>query len=378
LTRGGRAKSSVDLATVLARLGYRSTILAHPRHAVPEPAAQQLTQAGVHVELLPRGLTGLRVLAALERLRPDVLVVHSEHAVAMLAPLKHRFGSPRFIFAKRGFWAPHGIWTRLMRRAGPQVDAVACVSHAVANFWTQAQPEWDRSRIHVVHDGIEPPGPLPPRTALRAELGLAPDTPLVGGIGRMVWAKGHRTLIEALPLIRDVVPDAHLILAGDGPYRATLQRVAEETGLVEHIHFLGWREDALAVLSALDVFVHPTLLERLPFKGNLELLGRVPLAPSLAGEALGRAVLEACAAGVPVVATDAGGHRDVITHGQTGLLVPLAEPEALAEAVTYLLTHPTEAQAMAAAAQHRVNLDFSLAALGDRYHHLIQRLLRGQ
>ncbi len=382
LTGGGRAKSSVDLATVLARLGYRVTILAHPRRPVPEHTRAQLAAAGASACLLSsRGAAGLfvwgRVLTALRRLRPEVLVVHSEHAVALLAPLKHLFGSPRFIFAKRGFWAPHGLWSALMRRAGPEVDAVACVSRAVAGFWALAQPGWDRARICVVHDGIELPGPLPLRTALRAALGLPPDTPLVGGIGRLVWAKGHRTLIEALPLILESVPNARVVLAGSGPYRPTLERVARERGVADRVHFLGWREDTLTVLSALDVFVHPTLLERLPFRGNVELLGKVPLAPSLAGEALGRAVLEACAAGVPVVATDAGGHRDVITDGETGLLVPVAEPPALAEAVTRLLTHPAEARALAAAAQQRVTSDFSLAALGDRYHHLIQNLLRG-
>jgi len=381
LTRGGRAKSSVDLSCSLARLGYRVTCLAHPRFGVPEHSAAQLAAAGAELRLLPAGRvvsppTVLRVVAALSRLSPDVLVVHSGPLVALLAPLKGHYGNPRLIFAKRGFWDPRGLWRPLLRRAAGRVNAVAAVSHAVARFWALAQPDWDPSSIFVIHNGVAVPAPNgPSRDALREELGLPKAAKVVGTVARMDWEKGHQHLIESLPLVLGRVTDAHLVLAGDGAYLPELRRLAANLGLAERTHFLGWREDVATVMRGMDVFVHATLLETTPYQSPGRARRGVPLSPDLAGEPFGRAVIEAGAVGVPVVATDAGGHRECVVHGETGLLVPVAAPEALAEAVLQLLTHPDEARRMGEAARQRVLRDFSLSALGRRYHDLVQRLV---
>ncbi len=166
------------------------------------------------------------------------------------------------------------------------------------------------------------------------------------------------------------VPDVHLVIAGDGPALPSLKRQAEEGGLGGRVHFLGWREEIGTVLAGLEVFAHPTPLE---FPGpRLRVVNQEPI---VAGEPSGRSVVEASAVGVPVVVTDAGGHREIVVHGKTGLLVPSGDPVRLAQAVVELLSDPARRRSMGQAGRERARREYSLPALGCRYHELIQELL---
>ena len=135
-------------------------------------------------------------------------------------------------------------------------------------------------------------------------------------------------MIEAARL----VPEAEFVVAGDGELRAELERLAEG-----RVRFLGARDDVPAVLASLDVFAFPSLFEGLCL-----------------------AVIEAQAAGVPVVATPVGGIRETVVEGETGLLVPTGDPPALAAAIRRLLEDRDAAQAMAAEAKRRVRERFSI------------------
>ena len=164
----------------------------------------------------------------------------------------------------------------------------------------------------------------------RAEPALAPgDRPIVGNVARLAPQKDHRTLIEAARL----VPEAEFVVAGDGDLREELERLSEGT----RVRFLGARDDVPAVLASLDVFAFPSLFEGLCL-----------------------AVIEAQAAGVPVVATPVGGIRETVVDGETGLLVPTGDPAALAAAIRRLLEDREAAQAMAAEAKRRVRERFSI------------------
>jgi glycosyltransferase involved in cell wall biosynthesis len=363
-------------------MGYRATCIAHPRFGVPAHSSEQLSQAGADLLLLRPGrgsspITVLRVIAALNRVHPDVVIAHSGELVGLIAPLKRLYGDPQFIFVKRGFRTPWGVWATFLHVALGYVDAVAAVSGAVARFWALDQPKWDPSRLFVLPNGIRIPSSeeVPPRSALREELGLPMDARLVGTVGRMDWSKGHQYLIRALPMILKRVPQVHLVLAGDGPYLADLQRLATDIGLQHRVHFLGWREDIYTALAAMDVFVHPTLLEGPRQRARRAPRPTAPVAPDLGGEPFGRAVVEASAVGRPVVATDAGGHREVIVHGETGVLIPPADSRAIGDAVVGLLNDPGKSRAIGQAARERACREYSLEALGARYHRLIQRLL---
>ena len=170
----------------------------------------------------------------------------------------------------------------------------------------------------------------------RAEPALAPgDRPIVGNVARLAPQKDHRTLIEAARL----VPEAEFVVAGDGELRAELERLAEGT----RVRFLGARDDVPAVLASLDVFAFPSLFEGLCL-----------------------AVIEAQAAGVPVVATPVGGIRETVVDGETGLLVPTGDPVALAAAIRRLLEDREAAQAMAAEAKRRVRERFSIERMVEK------------
>ena len=382
VTGGGRGKSSVDLSCALAQLGYRVTCLAHPRRGVPEQCRADLAEARAALQLLPPSplrspLTLARVMGTLKSLRPDVILCHSSELLAWLACVKRHCGNPRLVFIKRGLHARGGIWRALLDWRSAQVDAVVCVSRVVANCWMLTRPHRCSCPTYVVHCGVRVPrrDAMPGKAALRRELALPPNAAVVGVLGRMDWQKGHQYVIHALPLILKRRPEVYLVVVGDGPYLRVLKRLATDVGIAERVKFLGWREDILTPLAAMDVFCHATLLEIMSRSTYVSRWRRIPLTPSLAGEPLGRAVLEASAAGVPVVATDAGGHREIIEHGKTGLLVELADAPALAAAVLQVLAHPEKSEAMGEAARERITRHFSLGVMGQRFHYVIQETL---
>ncbi|HEY4474199.1 MAG TPA: glycosyltransferase [Candidatus Paceibacterota bacterium] len=142
----------------------------------------------------------------------------------------------------------------------------------------------------------------PVRESMRQELGVAPDEVLVLSVGSLTEKKGQRYAIEALDQVdewEEKSPNTHLVFVGDGPRRMSLEDYSRALSLKERMHFLGNRTDIPELLAATDVFILPSLWEGMP-----------------------NAVLEAMAAGVPVVATDVGGVSEIIKNGENGFLVP--------------------------------------------------------
>jgi glycosyltransferase involved in cell wall biosynthesis len=164
---------------------------------------------------------------------------------------------------------------------------------------------------------------------------------VIGNVARLVEQKNQRALVDAAPAILERFPDARFVVAGDGPLRGELERRASALPF----EFLGNRGDVPELLAGLDVFAFPSLFEGLCL-----------------------AVIEAQAAGVPVVATPVGGIRETVVDGETGLLVPCGDAAALAAAVCRLLADPALAQRLAGAARRRVH---------DRYavEHMVERTL---
>ena len=286
-----------------------------------EQIADALGDEGVLVEA--DGETPLRELVrTLRRLRPSVAHVMDVWPQAVAAARIARV--PRVLLTHHTPQLPRRdnlagrAWQRLGWLARPEV------------IYTS---EADRSRdgrrpSHVIALGIELERFDGAKPALRSE------SPLVGNVARLAPQKDHRTLIEAARL----VPEAEFVVAGDGELRAELGRLAEGTS----VRFLGAREDVPEVLASLDVFAFPSLFEGLCL-----------------------AVIEAQAAGVPVVATPVGGIRETVVDGETGVLVPTGDPPALATAIRRLLEDRPAAEAMAAEAKRRVRARFSVDRMVD-------------
>lgn len=199
------------------------------------------------------------------------------------------------------------VWQRLGWAARPEVI-----------YTSEADRARDGRRpSHVVPLGIDVARFGSGRPVLEKREGR----PLVGNVARLAPQKDHRTLVAAAALL----PDVDFAIAGEGELRSELERSAGES-----VRFLGARADIPDVLASLDVFAFPSLFEGLCL-----------------------AVIEAQAAGVPVVATAVGGIKETVVEGETGLLVPLRDPEALASAIRRLLERPDEAARLAAEARRR-------------------------
>jgi glycosyltransferase involved in cell wall biosynthesis len=185
------------------------------------------------------------------------------------------------------------------------------------------------------------------REVLPADLGLRPHAPRLLALGRLHRNKGFDTLLRALALL----PGAELAIGGDGPEKAALQKLAAELGVADRVRFLGWRQDAGALLAGCDVFVC-----------------------SSRHEPLGNIVLEAWSAARPVVAVAAQGPSELIEPGRTGLLVPPESPQALADGIAALLADPARAATMAAAGRAKWEADYAEAPVLARWRDLLQRI----
>ncbi|NOT23882.1 MAG: glycosyltransferase [Nitrospiraceae bacterium] len=162
--------------------------------------------------------------------------------------------------------------------------------------------------------------------------GCPPDALVVGSVGWLTDIKGHEYLIAAIAKLKQDFPPLHLVIVGSGDRHDALLQQAESAGLRAAVHLLGHRDDIEACLAGMDLFVLPSL-----------------------NEGMGRALIEAMAAGLPVIASRVGGIPAVISHEQTGLLVPPGDIGALAVALRRLLAQPKWAAQLGAAASRSVD-----------------------
>lgn len=196
--------------------------------------------------------------------------------------------------------------------------------------------------VTTVPNGIPAPDPakLTPPPALRASLGIGADRPLIVCAARLEVEKDVASLIAAMPAVLDSVPTALCVVAGEGSLRAELTARIEALGLQDSVRLAGFREDAISLINAADLFVLPSLAE--PF---------------------GLVLIEAMSLGKPVIATNAGGPREIVENGVTGLLVPPADPPALATAITLLMLDEPLRLGMGRRGLDRFTQNFTLARM---------------
>jgi glycosyltransferase involved in cell wall biosynthesis len=228
-------------------------------------------------------------------------------------------------------------------RSGLRHRALECLSnhclHAAIAVSEATRRDWLRRtgmparRVVTIHNGVRPAMSDRPRNtaAARGRLGLPADQVIVGGVGRLDRAKGFDDLLDAVAALATDRPHVAVALAGQGPLRAALEQRASRLGIASRVHFLGYRADVNEVYAALDVFVLSSVCEALPY-----------------------VLLEAMAAGLPVVATTVGGVPEVVAAGETGFLVPPQDPPALAAALRPLLASAELRDRMGRAGRDRV------------------------
>ncbi len=315
--------------------------------------AQEIRALGISVfDARVRHKTDLaalwRLYRYIRRICPTILHTSLFHANLPGRVLGRLAGVPIVICSERTM-AMESKWRyHLNRWTIGLVDRVIAVSANVRDFYT-THVGLPAEKLVTIYNGVElPPEPLPSRREARTELGLPLDGPVIGAVSRLDPVKGVDVLLRAFASIEG----AHLAIIGDGPERTALEALAEHLGVADRIHWAGHRCNVLRLLPALDLFVQPSLHEGLP-----------------------NAVLEAMAAGLPVVATAVGGTPEVVVGGITGLLVPPNDTNALAEAIATLLRDPDLRRRMGRAGQERVRCRFSLKQMVQQMQALYEDLL---
>ncbi len=287
----------------------------------------------------------LRAWRCFRRLRPDV--VHTRNTAGLDCILPARLARVRAVLhGEHGRTAddPEGLNPRhnLLRRLNaPLVRRFTAVSADLA-AWLTATVGIPARKVEVLMNGVDTDrfasGEVDRAALLPA---LPPDAVVVGTVGRLDPVKGHLDLVAAATRLD---PAVHVVIVGDGPERDRLAAAISSSGVADRVHLLGERSDISELLRAFDLFCLPSL-----------------------AEGISNTLLEAMATGLPVVATRVGGNPELVADGETGMLVPSADPAALAAALGRLTADPALRRRMGEAARARTVDDFSLDAMVARY-----------
>lgn len=321
-TNGGAQEHVYNLVTRLDRSFYDVSVVS----LSPGSAVRKLQRAGVDVTVIddPDDAIATATLAAhLADVRADVIhnhmyraeIVGTKAAIA-LGEAGHR--RPWVLSTVHSSRIRPNEDQEELRRLTPQMNHLIAVSKAiVAKIEDEGR---EGAPVSLIYNGVdlERYDHQEPCCTLREEYGMEGDAAIVGVVGRLELEKGHPTLLEAWPQVLERVPNAYLLIVGEGSRLDALHQIAQEQGIERHVIFTGRRDDIPAVTAAFDVAVLPSYRE-----------------------AQGLTILEAMAMSRPVVASRVGGIPEMIDDGRNGLLVPPHDPPALANAIVRLLTnHP--------------------------------------
>jgi L-malate glycosyltransferase len=232
-------------------------------------------------------------------------------------------------------------------------DVSLAVSQGVRQHLLQ-QLQISPAKVRVLYNGIDLSyiRSHHDRAIMRTVLGIPVGAPVVGLVARLDhWAKGHRELFQALAMVHPRYPLRCLVIGG-GRRQPEMEALVQELSLTPWVHFLGHRDDIPDLLAALDIFVLPSH-----------------------SEGISRSLLEAMAAGLPIIVSKAGGSPEVVQHEVNGLLVPVKDAPALAQALVRLLSDPDFAQDLGLAASQRVAANFSLDRLGRELNEIYLELV---
>ena len=340
--RGGQRQVLLTVLGLRER-GHRTVLVANPEGEL----ASRASEGHDLIRLAPRAEVDLHAGWKLSRiirdLRPDIVHAHDPHAVA-LASLALSFltsgNCPKLVASRRV--AFHLKAHAFSRWKYHQVNCFIAASNAIHQMLIG--DGIDPNRVVTVYEGIDLHRiQAEPAANIHAEFWLPTHAPVVGAVAALTQEKGHRYLIDAAALVVREVPDARFVILGEGELRPVLERQIKELHLDKHVVLPGFRADILSFIKSFDLFVMSSLFE-----------------------GLGTSLLDAMALSKPTVASDTGGIPEVVSHGETGLLVPPRDARALASAIGKLLQDPDRRERMGRAGLDRVNRLFSAERMVEK------------
>jgi glycosyltransferase involved in cell wall biosynthesis len=332
---GGGASHVYDL--IVHQKGIEQKLAVSPDGGTVAQRLRALGHAAEEIDMAKgwKWSSLLQLIRLIRTYRPTIVHCHGFRA-GLYGRLAAKLSSPKIktLLTVHGFhfYYSRSRWKRtlhmtLERLLKPLTDHVIAVSMTDWRHLIECKLVV-RARSRVILNGIPLAAP-----AVKKEKS---EGPIIATVARLHHQKGVSYFLDAVPEILRSYPDARFQIIGDGPERAVLEQKAHEMG--SRVQFSGNRDDVADLLASADVFVLASLWEGLPLS-----------------------LLEAMRAGVPVVATDVDGNRDVVQHGVSGLLVPPKNGMAIAKAVTRILADPIFAKGIAGRARIRLSEEFSLA-----------------
>jgi glycosyltransferase involved in cell wall biosynthesis len=346
---GGLERIVIDLLREGRKLGQRVSVICLERRGDLVAAAEQAGAKVVCLDKPPGIQLGLKkkIAEALSEIRPDVIHTHQVAALFYAGPAARKAGVRAVIHTEHGKHYAARWRTRMLGKlAARRADTFCCVSADIATEVINcgvAAPK----KVRVVPNGIpvaDFAAAVAGRGSTRASLGFPSDAFVIGTVGRLSEIKRQDLLIRAFAKCRLAVPAARLLLVGDGPERANLESLARELGVADIVHFAGYQNQPQRYLAAMDLFALTSRSEGMPL-----------------------VVLEAWAAGAPVVASKVGGIPELITSGATGMLFESGSEEELTAIFTQLATDTDLREQLRDVARNKVTADFDIAKTAAEY-----------
>ncbi len=354
---GGAERVIADTALGLDRKKYDASVWCVTRGG---ETASELSEKGIEVKILGissyhNPLNTFKMIRLLKFARPDIVHTHGYFASVIGRLAARKAGIPVILaHVHSTYWEYKKRHLMIERKLSRFTHKIICCSKAVENFVKNTEKITDNKTI-VIYNGVDEERfcPLKSPTSIRAEFGMSEEAAVVGTVSSLTPHKGHEYLIQAASLVLNTLPSAKFIIVGDGPLRKRLEDQAKNLDIHPAVIFTGTRKDIPEILSLMDVFV----------------------LPSHTREGLGIAIIEAMAAERPVVATEIGGIPEVVNDGETGLLVPPGDAEALSKAIIELLRNPKKTKEMGVKGRTRVKEKFTTKKMLSEIEHVYLSLI---
>lgn len=355
---GGLERLVLDLTREGKRLGHEITILCLERPGTLAPDAEGLGSRIICTHKKPglRPSTVGSIRSVLREVQPDVVHSHTIAALFYGGPAAWSAGVPLMVHTEHSNnvgWESSRRKAWLWWLAGSFARRFFCVSRDIADELERGRVI-PRSRLRVMMNGIDTVRVARPTdtAGLRRSLGIPAAAPVIGTVGRLNPVKRQEVLVRAFARLRAAIPDAHLVLVGDGPSRDELRGLVAQLGVEDSVHFAGYQAEPERFLQIMNVFALTSGMEGLPLS-----------------------ILEAWAVGLPVVASAVGGVPDLIAEGEDGFLFPSGDEEKLAAILADLLRNPERARQIGNAARRKVTEQYDLRRMADDYDREYRELL---
>jgi glycosyltransferase involved in cell wall biosynthesis len=355
---GGQSNRILIVCRELCSLGHDVTIAAPPGSKLLEKAEKKGIKCFDGANFT-RGFRPFKVYRDVHALREhikkenfDIIHTHGSqdswataYALVRIKPRPPVFRTKHNIFLIKDHLPNKWLY-------GKATDRIVCISRAIYEYCA-AKSYIKESSLDIIHSAVNAEKySCGNGMRIRKEFNL--EGKFVTGIsGRLRQEKGHTYLFQALSKIKDQAQDLVLLAIGDGSMFAELKELAEKLQITDRVIFTGFRKDVPDILASLELFIMPSI-----------------------SEGLGTAVLEAGAAGLPIIASDVGGIPDIIENGVSGILTPPGEPAPLSEAIMTLYNNRDLAEKYSRKAKEWVTMNFSEKALGEKTEAFYKRTLK--